>query len=79
MKLVTIHCEVKSSGCSAGTCLCYRTALRFDFLRLWSVRKSLISDTQNPEISGFSIAHAYKYKTKRQEKMNRRHRKFFVD
>ena len=36
------------------------------FTRLWSVRKPLLFDTQNPEISGFSTAHAYKYKTKRQ-------------
>ena len=31
------------------------------FTRLWSVRTALILDTQNPEISGFSTAHAYKY------------------
>ena len=37
--------------------------------RLWYVRKPLLFDTQNPEISGFSTAHAYKYKTKRQTKM----------
>ena len=42
------------------------------FTRLWSVRKPLLFDTQDPEISGFSTAHAYKYKTKRQAKMKRR-------
>ena len=36
---------------------------------------SLISDTQNPEASGFSSTHAYKYKTKRQAKMKRRQNK----
>ena len=41
------------------------------FTRLWSVRKPLLFDTQNPGISGFSTAHAYKYKTKRQAKMKR--------
>ena len=56
-------------------CLCYRTTLRFFFTRLWSVRKALISDTHYPVISGFSIAHAYKYKTKRQAKMKRRQKK----
>ena len=45
------------------------------FTRLWSVRSALIFDTQNPEISRFLIAHAYKYKTKRQAKMNQKHRK----
>ena len=40
------------------------------FLR--SVRTALIPDTQKPEISGFSTAHAYKCKTKRQVKMKRR-------
>ena len=30
------------------------------FIRLWSVRKPLLFDTQNPGISGFSTAHAYK-------------------
>ena len=34
------------------------------FTRLWSVRKPLLFYTQNLEISGFSTAHAYKYKTK---------------
>ena len=42
------------------------------FTRLWSVRKALLYDTQNPEISGFSTAHACKYKTKQQEKMKQR-------
>ena len=41
------------------------------FTRLWSVRKPLPFDTQNPEISGFSTAHGYKYKTKRQANMKR--------
>ena len=36
------------------------------FTRLWSVRKPLLFDTQNPRISGFSAAHTYKYKTERQ-------------
>ena len=38
-------------------------------------------DTQNPEISGFSTAHAYKYKTKRQANIKRRQQKndIFVD
>ena len=39
------------------------------FTRLWSVRRALISDTPNPEISGFSTAYAYNYKTKRHAKM----------
>ena len=35
-----------------------------------------MTDTQNPGISGFSTAHAYKYKTKRQaSKMKRDSRK----
>ena len=38
------------------------------FTRLWSVRKPLLFDTENPEILGFSTAHAYRYKTKQQEK-----------
>ena len=29
------------------------------FTRLWSVRKPLLFDTQNPGISGFSTAQAY--------------------
>ena len=41
------------------------------FTRLWSMCKPLLFDTQNPGISGFSTAHAYKYKTKRQAKMKR--------
>ena len=41
------------------------------FTRLWSVRKPLLFDTQKSEISGFSTAHAYKYKSKRQAKMKR--------
>ena len=41
------------------------------FTRLWSVRKRkpLLFDTQNPGISGFSTAHACKYKTKQQANM----------
>ena len=48
-----------------------RKTLRFDFLHSFMVmvRKPLFFDTQNPGISGFSTAHAYKYKTKRQAKM----------
>ena len=55
------------------------SALLFD--GLWSVRKSLLLDTQNPEIAGFSTAHAYKYKTKWQAKMQRKQQKndIFVD
>ena len=34
----------------------------FFFTFLWSVATALISDIQNPEISGFPTAHAYKYK-----------------
>ena len=54
------------------------------FTRLWSVRKPRLFNTQNPEISGFSTAHAYKYKTKRLTKMKRGQRKMpendiFVD
>ena len=45
------------------------------FTRIWSVCKPLLFDTQNPEISGFSTAHAYKYKTKRQAKLKRDSRK----
>ena len=45
------------------------------FTRLWSVRKPLLFDTHNPGISGFSTAHAYKYKTKWQAKMKRDGRK----
>ena len=54
------------------TCLCYGITLRFDFLQWFKVRTALILDKQNPEISGFSTAHAYRYKTKRQTKMKRR-------
>ena len=35
---------------------------------LWSVRKALIFDTQNPEISGFSTAHAYNKKPNGKQK-----------
>ena len=49
------------------------TTLRFDFLLSFMVRaQPLLFDTWNPEISGFSTAHAYKYKTKRQANMKRR-------
>ena len=37
-----------------------KTTLRFEITHLWSLRKPLFFDTQNPEILGFSIAHAYK-------------------
>ena len=49
--------------------------------RLLSVLKPLFFDTQNSEISGFSTAHVYKYKTKRQAKVKRRQQKndIFVD
>ena len=49
--------------------------------RLWSVRKPRLFNTYNPEISGFSTAHEYKYKTKRQTKIKRRQQKndIFVD
>ena len=55
-------------------CMRYRTTLRSHFLHSFTI-KPLISDTQNPEISGFSTAHLYKYKTKRQAKMKRRQEK----
>ena len=42
-------------------CLHYRTTLRFDFLHSFKCI-ALILDIQNPEILGFSTAHAYKYK-----------------
>ena len=47
---------------------------------VFAVRKPLLFDTQNPGIPGFSTAHAYKYKTKRQAKMKRDSRKmtFFM-
>ena len=38
------------------------------FTRLSYVCTALISGTQNPEISGLSTAHAYKYRTKHQVK-----------
>ena len=40
-----------------------------------AVRKPLLFDTQNPRILGFSTAHAYKYKTKRQAEIKRDSRK----
>ena len=51
------------------------------FIHLLSVGTALILHTQNPEISGFSTAHAYKYKTKWQAKMKRRQQEndIFVD
>ena len=62
-----------------NTCLHCRTTLRFDpFTRLWSIRKALLSGTQNSERSGFSTAHAYKYKTKPQAKIKRRQRKNYI-
>ena len=39
------------------------------------MRKPLLFDTQNPGISEFSTAHAYKYKTKREAKMKQDSRK----
>ena len=41
----------------------------------------LLFDTQNPEISGFSTAHAYKSKNKRQAKLKQKQQKndIFVD
>ena len=45
------------------------------FTRLWSLCNPLLFDTKNPGISGFSTAHAYKHKTKRQAKIKRRQRK----
>ena len=55
-------------------CLGNITTLRFDFLhsfRYW-YGNPLLFETQNPEISGFSTAHVYKYKTKQQAKMKRK-------
>ena len=49
-------------------CLRNKTTLRFDFLHLFMVCAQTF-DTQNPGISGFSTAHAHKYKTKRQAKI----------
>ena len=45
------------------------------FTCLWSVYKPLLFDTQNPKMSRFSTAHAYKYKTKQQATMKQRQRK----
>ena len=59
-------------------CLCprNRTKLIFNFFTcLWSVCKALLFDTQNPQISGFSTAHAYKYETKRQAKKKHRQKR----
>ena len=42
------------------------------FTHLWSVGTALILHTQNPEISGFSTAQMYKYKTKPQANIKRR-------
>ena len=49
------------------------------FTRLWSVRKPLLFDTQNPEISGFSTAHAYKYKWQAKVKRRQQKNDIFVD
>ena len=58
------------------TCLCYKTTLCFDCISSFqSTGTPMLLDTQNPEISRFSTAHAYKYKTKQQAKMKRRQEK----
>ena len=50
----------------------YRSTLRFDFIDSFMVFSTApISDTRDPEISRFSIAHAYQYKTKQQTKTKR--------
>ena len=50
------------------------------FTRLWSVRKPLLFDIQNPGISGFSTVHAYKYKPNGKQKGSEYRRKitFFL-
>ena len=65
---------------SAGlVCVTEQHYLSIISTRLWSVRKFLHFDTQNPEISGLSTAHAsYKYKIKRQAKMERGQRQWQV-
>ena len=59
------------------SCLRNRTKLRFDIIHSFMVcaQTSAPFDTQNPENSRFSTAHAYKYKTKRQAKMKWRQQK----
>ena len=52
-------------------CLRYRTTLRFDIFRSWSIGTALIFDTQNPGILGILTAHAHKYETKRKAKMKK--------
>ena len=42
------------------------------------MRKPLLFDTQNPKISRFSTARAYKYKTKQQAKMKQRQKITFL-
>ena len=42
-----------------------------------TARTALIFDSQNPEISELSTAHTYKYKIKRQAKIEQRQKKFF--
>ena len=51
------------------------------FTSLWSVRKPLPFDIQNPESPGFSTEHVYKYKTKRPAKNEAKTEKndIFVD
>ena len=56
-------------------CVTEKHYVSISFTRLWSVRKPLLFDTQNPGILGFQTAHAYKYKTKWQAKMKRNSRK----
>ena len=53
-------------------CVTEQHCVSIFFTRLWSVRKPLLLDTQNPR---FSTAHASKQKTKRQAKMKRDSRK----
>ena len=68
MKRHIIHC--------INSYLSYKTTLRFDFPNSFCpVRISLISATQNPEISRFSTEHAYNYKTKRRAKRKREENK----
>ena len=42
-----------------------------------TARTALLFDSQNPEISELSTVHTYKYKIKRQAKIEQRQKKFF--
>ena len=70
-RLLFIHRILKFSL----VCVTEQLYVSIFFTRLWSLRNPLLFHTQNPGISGFSTAHAYKYKTKRQAKMKRKQQK----